>query len=598
MTAQAVHAGSSLRMTSSGSLDAGDLTAGSSVRLSGTGAVNVGAIHAGTGTGAASTGPGSPVEIFSNASIHAGNISTNGYVGLYTPHDLTTGSIDAAHDVIALVGDNASFGAVHTPERFFLGGYSMFSAINGGESFNPSGVFGATKASTGGSATFADSSSVGSFQAFVGHDTSVQSLQTSGGALIDTGGMFTLNGTLAGTSRIVSNDITVGGSAAVTGGYLRLISRNATQTVVGDGAPGGGYQLSDAEADRIQTGFSVVADTSYGAAAKMLIGDLTIAAAGASQNSYNYEFATANGTSSTSVGTVKVVGDATFTGLGANDEVTFRGNLFELDAANGSVNLFGQGTTLGGILGLYAPKVWVASGDILAKLEANPLYSGRVTDLNQPAAVQRPEGVIRAASFDIDAGSENLQSLLVQNTGTKALPAGFLVTDSDLGGSDSASAAGAIDLIINGQIVTQSGTLTGLAVRDLLVTDNGSTQFVAGSTINGCPLVGTCSAPPPQVDTVKPTDVQLTGNTGLGDGLFGNESDIAGGDSGGGDDVSSPITPPIPLFDSRPLTQTGDVDDPVSGAGNPSLYGSSDQDDGDEDSEEQKKKKAKKGDGK
>jgi hypothetical protein len=362
---------------------------------------------------------------------------------------------------------------------------------------------------------------------------------------------------------------------------------------------GSGYQLSDAEADRIHTGFSVIADTSLGAAAKMLIGDLTITVPGVTENQYDYEFATQNGDSSTSVGTVKVVGDVTFTGLSLSDEVAFRGNLFELDAATGSVNLFGTGTTLGGILGLYAPKVWVASGAILTKLEANPLYSTRVTELNLPATVQRPEGVLRAASFDIDAGDEAMQSLLVQNTGTAALPAGFLVTDSDLGGdTESGAAAGSIDLVINGQIITQGGTLTGIAVRDLLVTDNGSAQFVAGSTINGCPLVGPCVAapppPPPVVDTVAPTDVQLTDNLGLGDGLFGNEPDIAGEDGG---DLSSPITPPIPLFDSRPLAQTADVDDPVSGAGNPSLYGSSDQDDGD-DTDEQKKKKAKKGDGK
>jgi hypothetical protein len=41
--------------------------------------------------------------------------------------------------------------------------------------------------------------------------------------------------------------------------------------------------------------------------------------------------------------------------------------------------------------------------------------------------------------------------------------------------------------------------------------------------------------------------------------------------------MSSPIAAPNPLFDSRPLTASGEVDDPVSGAGNPSLYGTSDE---------------------
>ena len=246
---------------------------------------------------------------------------------------------------------------------------------------------------------------------------------------------------------------------------------------------------------------------------------------------------------------------------------------------------------------MFAPRIWVASGDILAKLEANSTYSGYIAELNAPAAVQRPEGVLRAATFDIDSGEEPFQSFLVQNTGTVATPAGFVITDSDLGddeGSD--DPAGSINLVINGQIITPAGTLTGLAARDLLVTEIGSAQFVAGSTINGCVLVGPCGSTPPRVDTLVATDVQLTGNSGLGDGLFGNEGDIDDGESGDGGDRSSPISPPMPLFDSRPLAQSGDVDDPVSGAGNPSLFGSPD--DEDEEDEEKKKAKAKQGDGK
>ena len=56
---------------------------------------------------------------------------------------------------------------------------------------------------------------------------------------------------------------------------------------------------------------------------------------------------------------------------------------------------------------------------------------------------------------------------------------------------------------------------------------------------------------------------------------------------------------PQPLFDTRPLIDTSLVDDPVSGAGNPSLYGSSDEDDDDEDEEDgkDKGKQDEKGDG-
>jgi hypothetical protein len=327
----------------------------------------------------------------------------------------------------------------------------------------------------------------------------------------------------------------------------------------------------------------------------MILGDLSITAPGTSENEYGYEFETINGDSDNdSVGSIKIVGDVVFSGMGAGDEVSFDTNLFQLDAATGSLSLFSQGTTLGGELGLYAPRIWVASGDILARLEANSTYAGYVAELNAPAAVQRPDGVIRAGSIDIDSGEEALQSVLVQNTGTAALPAGFLTTTADIDGDeDFELAPTSVNLVINGQLITESGTVTGIAARDLLVTEFGAEPFIAGSTINGCVLVGVCSSVQTAIDPPIRVEVAQIGN-GLGDGLFGNEGDIDDGESG--EDRSSPIAAPNPLFDSRPLNGADDVDDPISGAGNPSLYGPAIDD---EDAEEKTRKaKAKQGDGK
>ena len=598
MQTQAITSGSSLKLNSGGSINGGNLTANTLVRVAGIGAVNVGNITIVHPSGQRELGStaavqtGTPVEVF-GALIGTGNVTTDGYVGFYSAGALTAGNVNARTDVIALAGSNTTLGAITTPGRFILGGYSMFAGLTSGSIFTPSTVFTLTKAKTGGSATFGGSSSVGSFQAYVGTDTILQSLQTSSSALVDTGGMMTLNGTLNGNSRLISNDIDLGANAAVNTGNLQLVSRNSTQTVIGDGVTGGGYQLSDAEFDRIHTPLSVVADTTYGAAAKMLIGNLSATVTGTSQTGYNYLFATVNGTSATSVGSIRVVGNAGFSGLGLNDNVVLRSNLIEVDAVNGSINLLGQGTTLGGVLGLYAPKIWVASADILTKLEANPRYSGYIADLNAPAAVQRPDGVLRAASFDIDALSESIQSLLVQNTGTKTIPAGFLLTDLNIDSSEAPDALpGSIDLVINGQVISQGTTVTGIAVRDGLVTEFGTTPFTSTSTINGCALTGSCSSSPLAINLLEPTDVQLVDNGALGDGLFGNEPDISGEVSG---DEGSPITPPLPLFDTRPLTPDEDINDPASGAGNPSLYGNPD-DDSDTNSDQKKKKK--KGDGK
>ena len=52
---------------------------------------------------------------------------------------------------------------------------------------------------------------------------------------------------------------------------------------------------------------------------------------------------------------------------------------------------------------------------------------------------------------------------------------------------------------------------------------------------------------------------------------FGNEDFIDDNIETTTDGATSPITPPSPLFDSSALGGKGDVDDPVSGSGNPAL---------------------------
>ena len=380
-----------------------------------------------------------------------------------------------------------------------------------------------------------------------------------------------------GSTTLVSNDIDITTNGAIRGGEIALVSSNATQTLIGDGLTGTGYQLSDAEFDRLQFALlQIGADTSQGAADEVLIGDLSYTRPD-QQQAVEIDFLTGASDGEIASGSIRVTGEATFSNLDEDSVVYFGTDTFELDAATGSLSLYGAGTELGGTLILEADRVWVASGDILTKLEADPLYVGRVAELNAPAAVQRPDGVLRAGTIEL-GDEDGLTSLLVQNTGTAAIPAGFLVNFASIAVQSSEALdvpPGSIDLAINGQIVTPTGTITGIAVRDLLVSEFGTEAFLPGSTINGCLLTGSCGSSPIRVDTITRTDVQINDLTGLGDGLFGNEPDIDDNESGDEGDLSSPIEAPNPLFDSRPLTADGDVDDPISGAGNPSLMGTS-----------------------
>jgi hypothetical protein len=199
----------------------------------------------------------------------------------------------------------------------------------------------------------------------------------------------------------------------------------------------------------------------------------------------------------------------------------------------------------------------------------------------------------------------DIYTLYVQNMGTAETPAGFVITDMNLGDDgEGALAAGSVDLIINGQIITESGTLTGIDVRDLLVQGRDLAPFSSNSTINGCALVGDCSVeppPPPETPLDRPDfqpspgiqqEIVLAEDNVLPPPDFGNEDFIDDNDEETDEGETSAIAPPDPLFDtselgeegeaaapevgtsmrsSPGLTQPGDVDDPVSGSGNPAL---------------------------
>ncbi|MEO5809687.1 MAG: hypothetical protein ABIR51_06480, partial [Sphingomicrobium sp.] len=44
-------------------------------------------------------------------------------------------------------------------------------------------------------------------------------------------------------------------------------------------------------------------------------------------------------------------------------------------------------------------------------------------------------------------------------------------------------------------------------------------------------------------------------------------------ESGGNESASSPIVPPQPLFDTRPMETDDETDEPISGGGNSALIG-------------------------
>jgi len=95
-------------------------------------------------------------------------------VGFATLGDLTTGSIDAGWDFMALVGGNASTGAITTGEgdQAYIANASMYlDATEGGElDFDPEIVLALNPVATGGSITINGPVSTGQFRAAAGAD--------------------------------------------------------------------------------------------------------------------------------------------------------------------------------------------------------------------------------------------------------------------------------------------------------------------------------------------------------------------------------------------------------------------------------------------
>jgi hypothetical protein len=277
------------------------------------------------------------------------------------------------------------------------------------------------------------------------------------------------------------------------------------------------------------------------------------------------------------------------TGFGSENFVEFATENFELNADTGSVKVESSPGSLSGVVDIAADRIHVASGDVLTKLANDPQYNGREADLNAPISAARPDGVLNAATIYVSP----TEAVLVQNTGTDALPAGFTAGYVELFAPE--AAAGSIELIVNGQLVTEGETLTGVDVRDALVVDTDLSVYTANSTINSCALVGACGSqgplPPPVIATPGIQDeVVLIGDNEEPPPPFGNEDVIDDNDEETQDD--SPIVPPDPLFDTTELSdaegtgnpafntpmrsqpglkEEGDVDDPVSGSGNPAL---------------------------
>lgn len=614
----------SLRIAAGTTISSGNITATGPVGLTSSGQLALAGVNAGLGR----------IELISRSgAITAINLFTGSDILASGGSGLALGSV-RGRDVALLSGGNITSQSVlagpvfdsqtsqitNAVGRLLIASTTMLPVTAMPGSIDYAALLAATPVRSGGNVTISGGAIVGRLVAAAGGDFTGGGIRAFGGIEVESGGQVTVAQRWGAPEvRIVSADLAIIDNGTATGptgqqilsgirtsetGEVDLISNSSRTALIGDGLTGVGYALSAAEIGLVSTGRLLIAAVDQIAnPTDMLVGNLTLTAGGSIGASVGAGttgriiLASGNLQSQTPGGALRVVGTINGTGFGRGNVLEFTTGRFELDAVTGAINLTSatqSGTTsaLGGIIEINAPNIHVASAAILEKLAADPLYAGRIGDLNAPAATPRPDGVLRALGLDLSPTG----TLYIQNTGTALNPAGFF---SDLAFTDvnapAGASAGSLSVVVNGAFQTPNGIVTGAAAHDLVVNDpeTNLTPFSADSQLNGCAFnLKACTmvmeGPDPVASIASQIAIIATATLGSTPAFVEEPAGTGGGAEP--DDpaqeqqqeqateseaaASAPIAPPPQLIDSRPLDTSSQIEQPVSGSGNPALIGS------------------------
>ncbi|ANY21072.1 hypothetical protein A6F68_02578 [Tsuneonella dongtanensis] len=618
-----------------GSLLTGNITSGGFLNLAASGTISTGALdavnvllNAGQGLTTLAIDSDDRITIVSGGAISTGNLTTTGSgpaagkvaigssVGpvttgaITTPGDLgiqTTGAITtgnlAGRDVLLLTGGNLTTGSIAAPTgAIYFGNSSMVtSTTNVFQAFRgPSGplpIFKTQPTAIGGSVTFGGAIQTGSiFGAATGSLTGL-AITASDSIDFDLGGVATVNGAWRAPRKIdiLSNDIVIASTGSLdalsTNGEVLLESINSAGVFVGDGASSSqtGYVLDNAEFGRIRSGEIAIVGVDTAQATDMTVGNLTVTGDQLYGADGTLILATGDTATEVPAGILRVSGAISGTGFTPTTSLALLSGTVELEAVQGSIKLADSSGGLGGVVYIEADNIHVASDEILTKLRADPRYVGHIADINTPLTVARPEGVLNAFGLEIYPGN----TFYIQNTGTVLTPAGFLTTfdNSEVIAPDSPPTGG-VEIVINGQFRTSTGTATGVGAFALVQADPtpDSEQFAGFSStsqLNSCLFLGSvCANGATDPVASVSSEIALAITSVLADApsapeaASADEGEDTSGESesaeeeGEGESASSPIAPPAPLINTRPLNPDANVVEPVSGAGNPALLGS------------------------
>jgi hypothetical protein len=583
-------------LTAGGAVTAGNLLGGGNVSVNAATDLIVGNVIS-TATAADLIDDAFGIGIDAGGNLTIASATAQASIGMRSRGgDLSIGAVNAIDgDYLALSGNGISIGSILTSSTgtTFLANASMLvDPVPDG--FTPDMLFTMTPVRTGGAVTINGPISTGRFSAASGGAFTAQtSLAAQSAIAIDAGAAAIFNGPVtAGTIKIASGDIQISaagfiGDNATTA--LNLISNNAAGTTIGGTAAVTGYGLDAAEAQRLRAA-AIAIDAS---ATDVVIRDLALGGG----NLATGNLVGANGSLRIGTpGSIRITGDVTFSGMAkANALRLSAGGRVELATDTGRIALFDTGTTLGGILDISAAHVHVGTSALLSQLATDPRFQGRDAILAQAAASPLDTGYLQADRIQLAASN----TLLIQNSGTATLFAGFTAGSGGLQLTSNAPAGTPLDMNIYGRIATASG---GFVTNDAVVGAASITQssvgggFTSGSRINGCQIALSSCQPDPaaaisgtisaavQAVTIPPPDPQGLVTPDETRTPAGEESEAAPVEEAAAVEEEAPakeakkasanrgpIARPVTLINMRPMNSSATIDEPVSSGGNPSL---------------------------
>jgi hypothetical protein len=554
----AITAGGSALLRSTAGLTTGAITSTNEIRVRG-GSVTTGALNAANAIlTAAMTG-----------SLVTGNVTTGASALLLASQSVTTGAI--------------ATGAAGTA---FIGNSSIIPATGLISTIDLPALLATTPSAVGGSISIGGPVTTGTLTAASNGGFSAGAAITAGTRItIDAGGTATFGGLAAApTISVSSGDIVLsqnGGLGNAGTGTLTLTNSGDGTMLIGGSASGEGYVLDASEMTRLRAANIIVRSPFAGSSGTGIeIRDFTFngSAATSGINLNGSEGSLSFQTSST----IRVNGNAVFNAMGPTNRVSLNAGRVEINADTGGIFL--NGSSPGGVLSISANNIHIASASLLEQLAQNATFAGRDAALGLPIATARPDGVIQASRLVFNVGN----TLLIQNTGTSLLNAGFFgrVGGVEINPLESQSSQGGIiDMVIYGQLLDTGDIVrNGTSVRDLLFPvssgqDGPSTisGFTANSSVNGCLLnaagcgggaiteqgptvVSHAGPPPPQSSEERQVERDE------------EEAKAAAEAAARGDAAPRrPIMPPVTIVNTRNLGVEPVIAEPVTSGGNPNL---------------------------